>query len=264
MSIFALAGCGASFTHEDFDKENMINISTTYEKEIIGKSVEFIGKVKDASTPTEEGQLIWFLPPVEKEEQYLEEHTNVPVRVHIAPDSGMDFIENDYNSYYKVTAIIDGLTDETDPHGVDVITAVGASIEKVTASSVESPTLVLDDKPKTITIKGVEFTIDKMEYSPVETRMFVTINNKSNGEADFYEFKSYIVADGVMLESGSDYYGYEEELPKAATNLKAGTTTTGVFKFPALDIENAKKVLYTMEATGDSYSDDLVYKFNLK
>lgn len=110
-----------------------------------------------------------------------------------------------------------------------------------------SPTIKTVDVNKTIEQKGYSVTLEKVEFSKTETRLYFTVNNNGSDNFSLYGYSMKIVQNGKQYEYAPNY---SADYPELQTDLMPGTSSSGIVTFPALDPEVGVK-LYC-----DGYCDD--------
>jgi hypothetical protein len=93
----------------------------------------------------------------------------------------------------------------------------------------------------------VTVEIPKVELATSETRVFVTVTNSSKWKVNVSRKSMKVVQNGVRHNVTVSPAGY----PQLATHIKAGTSSSGVIVFPALN-PNGRLKLY-LDVTSYNY-----------
>ena len=101
--------------------------------------------------------------------------------------------------------------------------------------------------------------VDKVEFSGVETRVYVTVTNNSSYELHLYSYSARIVQGGRQFESDSNY---EADYPEISSSILPGVTSSGILTFPVISPSDFQLVL---DGSSGNYRQDLVpYQFEIK
>lgn len=151
--------------------------------------------------------------------------------------------------YVLIDGVITGSTSYQNMMGATITTLkiVTDSIEKSNYIDCCSPTIKTMDVNKTIEQKGYTVTLEKVEFSETETRLYISVNNSGSDNFSLSDYNIKVVQNGKQYEN---QYNYDAEYPSLQTDLIPGTTTSGVVSFPPLDTEVGLKIYC------DAYCDD--------
>ncbi len=251
VSILSLTGCGEP-TLSDYDQTKlMVGSEVDNSKDMIGTSVEGIGLVTDIMDSTDEGQAFWVDTPVE-DSDYNKQFISMPMRGYLTDESSFESFST--YEYIHFTGVIYGITDED--YGIaNAPKFYVSSAEPVKEAEVESPTLKSIDDIDKQTEADISLTVNSVEFSPVETRVSVSVENDSNYELTMSQYDGQLLVDKKVIEEGSDYYNENyEDLPY---EIPAGTTADGIITFINLDYDNIDELQFKIEGTvhNDDYED---------
>src|SRR5690606_28988698 len=99
-----------------------------------------------------------------------------------------------------------------------------------------------------------------IELAKEETRLFVSIENKSKDEIHFYDFDSKIVSGNQQLETETNY---DAEYPELHNDILPGIKSEGIVTFPAIPESGELKVL--LEGYSSNYQLDFVpFEFEIE
>lgn len=245
--VLFLSGCGSSYTAEDFNADNVIkSADITSSEEILGSSVEVIGAVTSDPEADAEGNYYSVMSAVDGDpinDKYLTGD------VLVTDPNGK--IDATYGDYLDVTGVITAteLEDSYLP-ATPVIEVVEAT--PMTETEALSPALKTVDVNKSQTKSDVTLTLNSIEFSPIETRLNVTVDNKTNYEADVSEYDAKLVVDSKNYEPGSDFWS--DEVVELPSETLPQSVSEGVIAFPALDYENISD--FKLIVNGDLDDDD--------
>jgi hypothetical protein len=210
-------------------------------KKYIGKHVKISGIVFGNPESDENG--IYF--------QMFQDAANNENSTIVAYKGIFDIKDGDY-------VIIDGIVDR-EAKG-DNYFGASLSAPGIIADSIEISTYqdVVSPAEKTINLNksheqyGYEVTVEKIEFSPIETRVYVTINNNGKSNFSAYAFNMKIKQGRSQYEEQSNWnYDY----PEVQTDLMPNTTTSGVVCFPVIS-QTDKFTLY-IDGSSDNWDEDL-------
>lgn len=246
--LLALTGCGSNYSADDYNAEEVIkSADLKTSDDIEGKSVDMIGMVVDENMQTEEdGPYYTVLEPVEGDpinDKYITDNVEV-----YNTEGKVDATLGDY---VEVTGVVTGVADEDNYlPGIPMVEIVEA--KPLTETQALSPALKTVDVNKTETKSDVTFTLKSIEFSPVETRLNVTIDNQTNYEANISDYDTTLIVDGKNYESGSDFWS--EDTVELPSTTYPKSTSEGVISFPPLDYKTASDFKLVVE--GDLDDDD--------
>lgn len=138
------------------------------------------------------------------------------------------------DSYVVVTGLIKGTFEGTNAFG-ESITAPQIEAEKIEISSyidVVSPTLKSVEVNDVRTSNGVTVTLQKVEFSPIETRVYISVDNQSANEYSFYSYSTKAVQNNKQFEYESNYYA---DYPELNSDILPGVKTEGILVYNGLE-----------------------------
>jgi len=243
-----LVGCGGSnkdkskkTEKKDFITEDQIDSMYSNPDEFKGKYVTLVGQVFGSlENYKDQVSFQMFGDP-----EGYEKNTIIYCEKSLAKDLKSD-------SYVTVTGRIEGTFDGSNAFG-GKITAPKINAEKIEVSSyidVVSPTLKSVEVNDIRTSNGVTVTLQKVEFSPIETRVYLSIDNQSANEYSFYPYSSKVVQNSKQFEQESNYYA---DYPEINSDILAGVKSEGILVFNGLEQTNFQLVC---EGQSDDYSLD--------
>ena len=142
---------------------------------------------------------------------------------------------------------------------ISALQVVTDSVEESNYIDCCSPTIKTVDVNKTIDQKGYVVTLEKVEFSETETRVYFTINNNGTDNFSLYEFNMKIVQNGTQYENT---YNYSADYPELQSDLMPGTNTSGIALFPAMDPNIGAKIYCDPSCSNwRTNLDDYVFEF---
>ena len=126
------------------------------------------------------------------------------------------------------------------------------SIEQSSYIDIFSPTKKSIDVNSTQTQYGYEVTLQKVEFSDSETRVYVSVVNNGKSNVSVYSFFSKIGQDDKQYEEQPNYNADYQQLQ---TDLVPGAKTQGIIVFPALKQSDCQVIL-------KAFSDNWTEKMN--
>ena len=125
------------------------------------------------------------------------------------------------------------------------------SVEVVDYIAAVRPTLKSVDINKTVDQFGYKCTLQKVEFSEKETRIYIAFENTGKESFNLYKHSAKIVQNGTQYEVESNYYA---DYPELQTEIVKGVTTEGIITFGKMEQTSFK--LYLDGSSGD-YSEDV-------
>jgi hypothetical protein len=113
---------------------------------------------------------------------------------------------------------------------------------------------------QTINQLGYIVTVQKVEFTEKDTRVYVKIENNGKNEFDLYSFNAKLVHGGRQYEEQDDW---NSNYPEVQTDLIAGVTTEGIIAFPPLEPGDVKIILDGSSEDYNERLDDYVYEAKL-
>ena len=87
--------------------------------------------------------------------------------------------------------------------------------------------------------------VNKIEASPDETRVYVTVNNQSADDFSFYSFSAKLVANGQSIKSS-----YSGDYDEPTSDVVAHSRTSGVIVFEKIPRDAALRLI--LEGSSDN------------
>lgn len=111
-----------------------------------------------------------------------------------------------------------------------------ASVTKSTYIDVVAPTTATLEPNVSSEQHNVTVSVDKVEYSDVETRVYMTIKNDSSEDVDAGVYDIKIIMDGqqVGIDNNSQS-SYEGNYPELNSHIAANASTSGILVFPTIE-----------------------------
>lgn len=174
-------------------------------------------------------------------------------------DNSLVLVDNDY-------VYVDGeITGSYSGHNafggeVNAVKIVATTARKSSYAEAASPAIKTFDGIEPIEQHGCSVTIDKVEVSSSETRIYITATNNSDKEFRIYSYSSKIVQGGKQYDST---YNYKADYEKLQSGILSGVTSSGVIVFDKID-ENAE-FDFIIKGYNSNYSLDFEdYKFTIQ
>ena len=235
-------------TKPKFDKDgqpvfvDMTNEVYTNIDNYLGYHVKVKGKVFQVlgDTGTSKGIQIWLDPETSEQNMWIYYTNDVEIKK---------------DDYIICSGYIDSNTSYSNTYGAELSAPliISGDMQKSNYIDVMSPTIdtIIPEKLK-YEQAGYCISVDKIEFSNYETRIYLTANN--NGKATMFidTDSSIIIQDKKQTNAKTNYEANYEEIPY---NLAVGVTSSGIVSFPA--IEN-KEFQYTIEIHSDNVDEEFV------
>lgn len=132
------------------------------------------------------------------------------------------------NDYISIDGYIKGADKES---GKPYI--IAKELKVISYKDAVAPTTKEIQVNKTVSQHDVSVTVQKVEFSDVETRVFVKATNGSNNEFSLYSYSSFLTQAGRQFETTFS----KNEVDMSSTIL-AGGSTEGVIVFPKVEQSN--------------------------
>ncbi|PID23335.1 hypothetical protein [Sporosarcina sp. P7] len=228
---------GKMLAAEDFDK--MYSNPKNYKN----YGVNYIGKVMNVPEKDDDGI---YLQVYAKPENY-EQNTVV-----FYPDASLSVSDEDY---VKITGVVRDQFKGENMMGAELTMPMieATELEVISYTDAMAPTLRTIEVNETKEQHGYEMTVEKIELSEKQTRIFFTIKNNSSEKISFYSFNSKLVAGGKQLETEDDY---ESDLKEPQSDILPGTSTSGVVLYPPLGEEISEIQVYA-EGSSENYEHSI-------
>lgn len=212
-------------TKPKFDKDGkpmfveLTNEVYTNAEDYLGYHINIKGKVFQVMSDngSVKGIQIWIDPDTCEQNMMIYYNTDVEVK---------------QGDYIICSGYIDSVTEYKNAYDAKLYAplVISSDLKKATYMEVMAPAI------ETITPEnlkqekyGYSITIDKIEYSEKETRVYTTVIN--NGKALLYFGDAVIVQDGKQYNSTSNYEAKYEEIPYEVVK---GVSCSGVIVFPTM------------------------------
>ena len=225
-----IAGCSSKGASYEFDEAAILSKEET--KEALadalnnkGKSIEYTGRV---SMDLYEDENYTYYEVLQNIEKFSDE---LVIRVPREMSKNLSMSDFLYG-----TGVIIGTLEETKVLGPKGSTAL------VEINDVESGDYIdtIGRAIKTIEINksqaqnGHSVTIDKVEVSEHDTRLFLTVKNDNENKIHMSSYRATIVAGGKNYAESSNY---RAEYPEIVSELNPKTSTEGIISFVPIDFD---------------------------
>lgn len=138
------------------------------------------------------------------------------------------------NDFIKVTGYVKGSYEGENMMGAKLIAPkiMAEEVEISTYMDVIAPATTTIDVNQTLQQHDIAMTISKVELSDLETRVYVSIDNKSNDSFTFYPFNTKITQDNHQYEETPNYAAH---YPEISNEVLPGIVSEGILVFPELE-----------------------------
>lgn len=170
----------------------------------------------------------------------IENYTNIVVIYF--EDKSVSIKENDYISF---DGYIKGLDKDTSKPYI-----IAEKVEVISYMDAAAPTTKEVNVDKTVSQNDVTITIKKVEFSDVETRIYVKATNNTNTEFSLYSYSTLLTQAGKQYETT-----YSKNAVDMSSTILAGGNTEGVIVFPKIEQSN-----FTITMKGYSNNYDLDFE----
>lgn len=232
-------------TKPKYDKEgNPVFVELTNEvytnaKDYLGYHINIKGKVFQVmgDNGTSKGIQIWLDPDTCEQNLMIYYTSDVEVK---------------QDDYIMCSGYIDSVTKYKNAYDAElhVPLVYSTDLKKATYIDVMAPTT------ETVTPEnlkqekfGYSVSIDKIEFSEKETRVYATVTN--NGKALMNVGDAVIVQDGKQYNSESNYEANYDEIPY---EIVKGASSSGIIVFPTISNKNFE---LTIDVHSDDYDEEL-------
>ena len=147
--------------------------------------------------------------------------------------------------YISIDGYIKGADEQTSKPYI-----IGKEVKVISYMDAVAPTTKEVQVDKTVTQNDVTITIKKVEFSDVETRIYLKVTNNSNSEFNVYSYSSLLTQAGKQYETTYS----KNEVDISSTVLASGSTE-GVIVFPKIEQSD-----FTITMKGYSSNYDLKFE----
>lgn len=241
MCVLVLCACGEQDTSPLTDEE----ISNLYSSadEYKGRTFEFTAQVFNMEKDGDALYIQAWHDIKNYEENTIIEYSGGDVKVNT-------------DDYIKVSGTVDGAFEGENAFGGEVegVRIIADSLEKITAVEAIPAEKVIDVN-KTVTKGNYVATLEKVDFTVDETRVYVKIENNSSDTFDVYPDQ------GVILQCGKQYeVTYNFDYGEISTEIRPGVSSEGIITFDRID-ESSFTYLFTGY---DNDYNDLEFEFKVK
>lgn len=168
--------------------------------------------------------------------------------------------------YVKVDGKVRGKFTGQNAMGAEIsIPAIeNASVTKSTYMDVVAPTTATLEPNVSSEQHGITASVDKVEYSDLETRVYMTVKNDSSDNVSLDVYGIKLIMDGQQIaqdnNSVSSFNGNYAELNY---DIAAGASSSGILVFPAIEQKKDFQVVLS-NVISDNYELDFdTYTLNI-
>lgn len=149
------------------------------------------------------------------------------------------------SDYISIDGYIKGSDKETSKPYI-----IAKEVKAISYMDAVAPTTKEITLDKTVAQNDVVVTVKKVEFSDVETRIYVKATNNSNYEFNLYSYSSFLTQAGKQYETT-----YSKNSVDMSSTILAGGSTEGVIVFPKIEQSN-----FTITMKGYSSNYDLDFE----
>lgn len=151
--------------------------------------------------------------------------------------------------YVIVDGMISGVTTYRNILGgkVQAPTIYARNVQIADYVSVVSKTLKTIEVNQTQEQYGYSVAVDKVEFSPIETRVYFTVVNNGGNNVSIYDHNMKIVQDGSQYECQPNW---DAEYKSLDSEILPGVTVNAIIPFPVLEQDSGFQIYI------DGYSED--------
>lgn len=165
--------------------------------------------------------------------------------------------------YIKVTGRIEGKYKGEDSYG-GTISAPKLSLDKIEKSSyidVVSPSLKTIEVNESQTSNGVTVTLQKVEFSALETRIYVSVDNQSKNKYYFRDYSCLVVQNNEQFEVDYNPNGDYSEI---SDEILAKAKSEGIIIFKPLEQTSFKFVCTGQSDDYGLLEDEFTFEVNVE
>ena len=161
--------------------------------------------------------------------------------------------EIEKNDFIRVIGKVDDVFVGTNAYGAELSapTIIASEYSILTYIDAAAPTLKTVEVNKTQTQYGYSVTLQKIEFSEKETRLYIKIDNNGSDKFSVYEYNIIVSQNGKQYEY---QYNYDADYPEIQSGLLVGNSSEGIIPFPKLSQDS---LTITIEGDSYNYREDL-------
>ncbi|MCP6680765.1 DUF4352 domain-containing protein [Bacillus nakamurai] len=260
LVVFSLTACGSSNTKSSGSSEETVDKGKTVKKEDLAKlytdadkfknyKVDLYVKVFDVDQDDDGTYLQGYADPdkLGKNTLIMSHDSNLKVK-----EDDIIHIVGKVKDKYEGKNALGG--------SVSAPRIVADKIEKSDYATAFAPAEKIIKVNKTENHSGYALTLQKVELAKNQTRVYVSIENKTKDQINFYDFNTKITADNKQLEPDSDIEG---NYSKIQSDILPGVKTEGVIVFPKLKGQKASIILKGSSDNYDLTINPFTFEINL-
>lgn len=167
-------------------------------------------------------------------------------------------VEND--ELVRVRGLVGDVFEGTNAFGAELtLPVIHAKSFEVISKEALHPVEAKIEINQTQTQLGYSVTVQKVEVTDEETRLYLKVVNEGNSNFSLYSFNSKIIQNGKQYEEETNW---DNDYPEVQTDLYPGITTEGIITYPP--IENGEFTII-LEGSSDDYNENIEdYIFNIE
>jgi hypothetical protein len=123
------------------------------------------------------------------------------------------------------------------------------------------PIVAKKEVNKTQTQFGYSVTVQKVEVTELETRVYIKVENNGSDNFNLYSFNTKLIQNGKQYEEESNW---DADYPEIQTDLVPGVSTEGIITYPPIKNEAFKLILEGSSDDWDEDIEDYIYEINFE
>lgn len=169
-------------------------------------------------------------------------------------------------AYVEVSGVVGDDVEYENAFGTQMsaVAVKADSIEKLAYKDAVAPTTTSLSPAAVNEQKNYKLTVDTIEFSDKETRIYLTVTNGGVGRFNLHTTSAAVVQDGIQQNVTTP--DYQADYPTFSNSIIPGASMSGVLTFPPLKVSSFELWL---QGSSDNYqadggSIDFNFKFNIK
>jgi hypothetical protein len=222
---------------EAFDATNYAVLATDPDAHK-GAQVDIVGRIFTA--PEKDGSSTYI--------QMFADPKNSEWNTIVAYAGDLDVSQNDF---VRVVGEVTGAFEGENALGgkVRAVQMLASSVVKVDATEAGPAPIRTAIVGKSAVQNGLTITVDKIEFTPDDARVYVTLTNGTKSKASFYSFGAKAVQGSTQTDAE-----FSSSYPEVQSELLPGVKSSGVVAFKKLDERQQVKLVF--EARTEDYRAD--------
>ena len=176
--------------------------------------------------------------------------------------SDEDFEVED-EDYVRIKGIVEGTFEGENMMGGDIeaLSINASEYEVISYAEAVAPTTRTVKVNATIKQYGYSVTVQKVEFSDKDTRVYVKVDNNGTDKFSLFSFDSKLIQDRKQYTEEDKW---DNDYPEVCSELAVGVSSEGIIAFPKIEEKDFKLIFEAYSENWEEEIDEYTFDINVR